>query len=64
MKANMDIRQMAKSRSVRLWEIANYLGVSESTVTRCMRTEMNGVEKTKYENAINEISKNHEERRG
>ncbi len=43
--ANRDIREAAKEAGVKLWQIANKLNVSEATITRLMRTELNAEEK-------------------
>lgn len=43
--ANRDIREAAKEAGVKLWQIANKLNVSEATITRLMRTELNAEKK-------------------
>lgn len=43
--ANRDIRDAAKSASVKFWQIANKLNVSEATITRLMRTELTAEKK-------------------
>ena len=40
-KANMIIREELKARGVRHWELAHELGVSEQTLVRWLRFEMN-----------------------
>lgn len=40
MLANKDIRRECRKHNVRLWEIANRLDISESTMTRKMRVEL------------------------
>lgn len=44
-KANCEVRTAARIAGVMLWQIASLLGVSESTMTRKMRTEMTAEEK-------------------
>lgn len=39
MKPNMDIRMLAKDNGVYLWEIAKYIGVTEQTIIRWLRSE-------------------------
>lgn len=40
-KANAIIREELKARGVRHWELAHELGVSEQTLVRWLRFEMN-----------------------
>lgn len=40
MLANTKIRTTAKEKGIRLWEVANALGISEPTMTRKLRTEL------------------------
>ena len=40
-KANTIIREELKARGVRHWELAHELGVSEQTLVRWLRFEMN-----------------------
>ena len=49
---NVAIREQAKSSGVRLWEIAEALGVSEATVTRMMRRELLEAEQRKILNIV------------
>lgn len=52
---NMDIRFKAKAAGVPLWKIAAKMGVSEPTIHRRLRKEMNEEEKHYYFNVIHEI---------
>lgn len=54
--ANEDIRLFAKEKGVFLWEIANYLGVSEPTMTRKMRGELPESEKEKLRKVIKYVA--------
>jgi Mn-dependent DtxR family transcriptional regulator len=54
--ANADIRNEAKRKSVRLWEIADKMGVSDQTITKRLRKELNTSEKEIYFNLIQQIS--------
>lgn len=38
--ANIDIKNEMRSRGVRQWEVAQYLGISEATICRKMRSEL------------------------
>lgn len=49
---NVAIREQAKSSGVRLWEIADALGVSEATVTRMLRRELLEAEQRKILNIV------------
>ena len=42
---NVDIREHAKDRGVRLWELAIKMGISEPTMTRKLRAELSDTEK-------------------
>ncbi len=52
---NEAIRTTAKEKSVRLWEIAEALNISEPTMTRKLRHELPEAEKTKILAIIDEI---------
>lgn len=41
--ANADIRQVAKDAGVSLWELADEMNISESTLTRMLRHELPGM---------------------
>ena len=53
---NRDIRELAKSNNVKLWEIAEKLNVSEFTFSRRLRHEMKETEKEHIINIIKELS--------
>ncbi len=42
---NQDIREEARKAGVRLWQIADELGISEPTITRLMRKELTAEKK-------------------
>lgn len=47
LKANQKVRDTAKAAGIKHWEIANYMGISEPTLVRWLRTPMpDGREKT------------------
>lgn len=54
---NIDIRQKAKESSVSLWEIADKLNISESTMTRKLRRELPTKEKDQLFSIIEKLAK-------
>lgn len=52
---NKDIKLEAKGNGVALWQIAEKLGISEPTMTRKLRVELNTEEKTKIRAIIAEL---------
>ena len=56
MLANTDVRETAKKRGVRLWEIAEFLNVSDPTMTRKLRRELPADERQKILSIIDEIA--------
>lgn len=56
MLANADIRTKAKEKKVRFWEVAEYLKISEPTMTRKLRKELPNKEKQEILKIIDEIA--------
>ena len=56
MLANADIRAAAKGASVRMWEIADHLNISEPTMSRKLRHELPQTEKDRIFSIIEEIA--------
>ena len=56
MLANSDIRSTAKTKGVRLWEIAEFLKVSDPTMTRMLRRELPNKEKQRFLSIIEEVA--------
>lgn len=54
--SNEDIRSYAKENKVALWMIAKRLGVSEPTITRWLRIELEPLKKQEFMNVIDEIA--------
>ena len=54
-RANNDLRLEARKAGVTLWQIATRLGISEPTMTRKMRTELDEDEKKKVLSIIEEF---------
>lgn len=57
---NLLIRAAALERGIRLWEVAEFLGVSEATLSRWLRRQLPPEEEAKILDAIKVIA----ERRG
>lgn len=57
MKANQTVRETAKTKNVKLWQIALHLGISEPTMTRWMRSPLSPERETQILAAIREIAK-------
>lgn len=53
---NLQIRQCAKEKGVFLYEIAESLGVSEATICRKLRRELQENEKDQFLKRIEEVS--------
>ena len=57
MQANKDIRQFAREKKVRLWQIAEKLDMWDSNFSRKLRRECTLEEKKKILTIINELAK-------
>lgn len=53
---NLDIRHYARTRDVPLWMIAKELNISESSMTRKLRTELSVSEKDRIKEIINRLN--------
>nr|DAG66055.1 MAG TPA: regulatory protein/DNA complex-sensing repressor [Bacteriophage sp.] len=61
-KANKEIREKLERYRIRQCEIADQIGIADTTLCRWMRVEMKPDQRAKVEKAINEIvRKIHEE---
>ncbi len=56
MLANTVIRQTARNRAVKLWEVAFAMNISESTMTRMLRRELPAKEKEQLLSVIDELA--------
>lgn len=56
MKANQDIRRLARVSDVALWRIAREIGVSEPTLTRWLRDPLDESRKARIVDAISRLS--------
>lgn len=53
--ANQEIRQKAAASGVKLWEIAEKLGINDGNLSRKLRQELPCIEKEHILNIIDEI---------
>jgi hypothetical protein len=54
---NQDIRRTAAGAGVKLWQIAEALGIADCSLSRKLRRELPPEEKTRMLNIIRELSK-------
>lgn len=57
MRANQKVRDAAKMRGVKHWQIADHLGISEPTIVRWLRTPLPEEKEKAVMTAIEEIAK-------
>lgn len=55
--ANNNIRTRAKETGVKLWQVADKLGINDGNLSRKLRKELPESEQTKILNIINELAK-------
>lgn len=55
--SNQDIRQRAKEAGVKLWQIADALGLADCNFSRKLRKELSQDEKEKIFSIIRELSR-------
>lgn len=64
MVANEDIRSRAKESRIKLWEVAEYLHVADSTFSRQLRRELPNDKKQHIMDAIEDIAERKAEQGG
>lgn len=52
---NMDIRQEAKTAGIKLWQIAEGLGINDGNFSRRLRKELPEQEKARIRTIINDL---------
>jgi len=57
MKANRELREFMVLRGVKQWEVADALGIAESTMTKWMRRELSEEVRRRAFEAIEKLSK-------
>ena len=60
--SNAELREFAKERGVKLWEIAVLWEISEPTMTRLMRQELDSVKRERFLRAVEHIQAMHDEK--
>lgn len=60
MKANMKIREKARNSGVRLWQIADALGIQESSFSKKLRKELPAQEQEMILAIIHELTEQQE----
>lgn len=53
---NLDIRETAEKANVKLWRIADYLGITDGNFSRKLRKELPKEEKQKIFSIINKLA--------
>ena len=59
---NVELRKFAKGHGVQLWEIADYMQISEPTMTRLMRRELDSVQRERFLRAVEHVQAMHDEK--
>lgn len=57
MKANHEIRLLLINSRIKNWEVANRIGIADTTLSRWLRTPLNDERKKRVLNAIDELKK-------
>lgn len=55
--SNLDIRLYAQTKGVRLWQIANKLGMNDGNFSRKLRFELSDKSKSEIKMIIDDLSK-------
>lgn len=56
--SNQDVRQTATMAGVKLWQIADALGIADSTLSRKLRRELSDAEKKRIYGIISNLANN------
>lgn len=54
---NMTIRNAVKSKGLCLWQLADYLGITDATLSRKLRKELPPNEQQRYLDAVQQLAK-------
>jgi len=54
---NIQLREKIKEENLKYWEVANTMGITDSTFSRWLRTPLNDERKQRVLDAINELTK-------
>ena len=55
-EANKDLRVLAFSKGIRLWQIAEKLGICESKLSRLLRHQLTEEQRAAFTNAVDQLS--------
>ena len=58
MKKNQKIREHASNKGVKLWEIADVLGIQDSALSRKLRKELSDTERDNILSIIDKVAEN------
>lgn len=56
MTVNADVKAAARNKNVCLWQVAEVLGIADTTMSRKLRRELSDVEKQKMFAIIDELA--------
>jgi predicted XRE-type DNA-binding protein len=58
LKKNQKLREYAKSKNVKLWEVAEVLGMQDSAFSRKLRKELSNTERDNILSIIDKVAEN------
>lgn len=58
MKKNQELREYAKNKDVKLWEIAEVLGINDGNFSRKLRKELSDTERDNVLSIIDKVAEN------
>jgi len=57
MKPNQEIRDFLASKGLYIWQLAEMVGIHETTMTKWLRVPLNVEQKQRVDEAINELKR-------
>jgi len=57
MKPNQEIRDFLASKGLYIWQLAEVVGIHETTMTKWLRVPLNVEQKQRVDEAINELKR-------
>lgn len=58
MKKNQELREYAKNKDVKLWEVAEVLGINDGNFSRKLRKELSNTERDNILSIIDKVAEN------
>lgn len=58
MKKNQELREYAKNKDVKLWEVAEVLGINDGNFSRKLRKELSDTERDNVLSIIDKVAEN------